>query len=72
MLMRHMVSLGKLREGGMGLLILMEVGSGVVINGGIGGVMGRRRKLEACGSRAGDIQLTERKTIIERNHHHLT
>jgi hypothetical protein len=40
MLMRHMGSLGRMRLGGMGLLIRLEVGLGVVINGGIGGVTG--------------------------------
>ena len=43
--MRHMGSLGKMMEEGMGLLILPEVGLGVVINGGIDGVMGHRRHL---------------------------
>jgi len=41
MLMRPMGSLGRMRRGGMGLLILLVVGLGVVINGVIGGVMGR-------------------------------
>ena len=41
MLMRPMGSLGRMKQGGMGLLILLVVGLGVVINGGIGGVMGR-------------------------------
>jgi hypothetical protein len=41
MLMRLMGSLGRMRQGGMELLIRLEVELGVVINGGIGGVMGR-------------------------------
>jgi len=40
MLMRPMGFLGRMKQGGMGLLILLEVGLGVVINGVIGGVMG--------------------------------
>jgi len=43
--MRHMGSLGKTTEEGMEPLILPEVGSGVVIYGGIDGVMGHRRNL---------------------------
>jgi hypothetical protein len=41
MLMKPMGSLGRVRRGGMELLIRLKVGLGVVINGGIGGVMGR-------------------------------
>ena len=41
MLMRPMASLGKTRERAMGLLIQLEVGLGVVIDGETGGVMGR-------------------------------
>jgi hypothetical protein len=40
MRMKHMGSLGRMRREVMGLWILLEVGLGVVINGGIGGVMG--------------------------------
>ena len=43
--MRHMGSLDRTTEEGMEPLILPEVGSGVVINGAIGGVMGHRRHL---------------------------
>ena len=41
MLMRPMVSLGKTREREMRLLIRLEVGLGVVIDGETAGVMGR-------------------------------
>ena len=41
MLMRPMVSLGRMRERAMGLLIRLEVGLGVVIDGETAGVMGR-------------------------------
>lgn len=40
--MRPMVSLGRMRERAMGLLIRLEVGLGVVIDGETGGVMGRK------------------------------
>ena len=50
MLMTPMVSLGRMKQEEMELSIRLEVELGVVINGGIGGVMGR--SLSRCEGRS--------------------
>jgi hypothetical protein len=63
---RPMVSLGRMREEGMGLLILLEVGLGVVIDGGTGGVMGRRLSYYVGQTSGGQRNETRLNPVLTR------